>query len=102
MTATTFSPDSTKDLRDSTANSGVPMNIIRISITSITFLFYLLTLRSYKFNLSLNFPLFLAKRIVFKGQRTFSKLIVRVTFSDFAFAIMYITLYLDNLLVFTD
>jgi len=52
----------------------------------------LLTLRSYKFNLSLNFPYFLAKRITLEGNRTFSKLIVRVTIGALALAIMAIIL----------
>ena len=65
-------------------------------------MFYLLTLRSYKFNLSLNFPLFLAKRIVFRGQRTFSKLIIRVTIGALALAILAITLSVAILRGFKD
>lgn len=53
---------------------------------------FLLTLRSYKFNLSLNFPFFLAKRITLEGERTFSKLIVRVTIAALALAIAAIIL----------
>lgn len=51
---------------------------------------FLLTLRRYKFNLSLNFPYFLAKRITLFGNRTFSKLIVRVTVGALTLAIMAI------------
>jgi len=40
----------------------------------------------------LNFPLFLARRVIFKGQRTFSKLIVRVTIGALALAIFAIVL----------
>jgi len=40
----------------------------------------------------LNFPYFLAKRITFVGQRTFSKLIVRVTIGALALAIIAIIL----------
>lgn len=40
----------------------------------------------------LNFPLFLANRINIKGQRTFSKLIVRVTISALSIAIIAILL----------
>lgn len=40
----------------------------------------------------MNFPLFIAKRIIFKGQRTFSKLIVRVTIGALALAIIAILL----------
>lgn len=53
---------------------------------------FLLTLRSYKFNLSLNFPFFLANRITLEGRRTFSKLILRVTIGALALAIMAIIL----------
>ena len=49
-----------------------------------------ITLRSYKFNLSLNFPFFLAKRITLSGNRTFSKLIVRVTIGALTLAILAI------------
>lgn len=41
---------------------------------------------------SLNFPYFLAKRIIFTGTRTFSKLIVRVTIGALALAISAIIL----------
>ncbi|MFZ4862767.1 ABC transporter permease [Sphingobacterium sp. Mn56C] len=40
----------------------------------------------------MNFPLFLARRVIFKGQRTFSKLIVRVTIGALALAIFAIVL----------
>ncbi|NGM61852.1 ABC transporter permease [Sphingobacterium sp. SGG-5] len=40
----------------------------------------------------MNFPLFLAKRIIFQGERTFSKLIVRVTIGALALAILAIIL----------
>lgn len=40
----------------------------------------------------MNFPLFLANRIIFKGERTFSKLIVRVTIGAMALAIIAILL----------
>lgn len=53
---------------------------------------FLLTLRSYKFNLILNFPFFLANRITLEGRRTFSKLILRVTIGALALAIMAIIL----------
>lgn len=49
-------------------------------------------MRSYKLYFSLNFPLFLANRIIFKGERTFSKLIVRVTIGAMALAIIAILL----------
>jgi len=50
----------------------------------------------------LNFPLFLANRIVLKGQRTFSKLIVRVTIGALALAIMAIILSVAILRGFKD
>ncbi len=62
----------------------------------------LLTLRSYKLYFSLNFPLFLAGRIIFKGQRTFSKLIVRVTIGALALAIIAILLSVAILRGFKD
>lgn len=40
----------------------------------------------------MNFPFFLAKRITLEGQRTFSKLIVRVTIGALALAIMAVIL----------
>ena len=40
----------------------------------------------------MNFPFFLAKRITLSGQRTFSKLIVRVTIGALTLAIMAIIL----------
>lgn len=52
--------------------------------------------------MSLNFPLFLAKRVVLKGQRTFSKLIVRVTIGALALAIMAILLSVAILRGFKD
>lgn len=62
----------------------------------------LLTLRSYKLYFSLNFPLFLANRIIFKGERTFSKLIVRVTIGALALAIIAILLSVAILRGFKD
>ncbi|WP_392469189.1 ABC transporter permease [Sphingobacterium cellulitidis] len=59
-------------------------------------------MRSYKFNLSLNFPYFLAKRITLEGNRTFSKLIVRVTVGALALAIMAIILAVAILNGFKD
>ena len=50
----------------------------------------------------MNFPLYLAKRIIFKGQRTFSKLIVRVTIGALALAIMSILLSVAILRGFKD
>lgn len=50
----------------------------------------------------MNFPLFIAKRIVFKGQRTFSKLIVRVTIGALALAIIAILLSVAILRGFKD
>lgn len=50
----------------------------------------------------MNFPLFLAKRIVIKGQRTFSKLIVRVTIGALALAILAIVLSVAILRGFKD
>jgi len=59
-------------------------------------------LRSYKLYLSLNFPLFLANRIVLKGERTFSKLIVRVTIGALSLAIIAIILSVAILRGFKD
>ena len=59
-------------------------------------------MRSYKLNLSLNFPFFLARRIVFKGHRTFSKLIVRVTIGALALAVIAIILSVAILRGFKD
>lgn len=50
----------------------------------------------------MNFPLFVAKRIIFKGQRTFSKLIVRVTIGALALAIIAILLSVAILRGFKD
>jgi lipoprotein-releasing system permease protein len=50
----------------------------------------------------LNFPLFIARRIIFKGQRTFSKLIVRVTIGALALAIIAILLSVAILRGFKD
>ncbi|MCI0919746.1 ABC transporter permease [Sphingobacterium rhinopitheci] len=50
----------------------------------------------------MNFPLFLAGRIIFKGQRTFSKLIVRVTIGALALAIIAILLSVAILRGFKD
>ncbi|ERJ59960.1 ABC transporter permease [Sphingobacterium paucimobilis] len=50
----------------------------------------------------MNFPLFIAKRIIFKGQRTFSKLIVRVTIGALALAIIAILLSVAILRGFKD
>ncbi len=47
-------------------------------------------MRSYKLYFSLNFPIFLANRIIFKGQRTFSRLIVRVTIGAMSLAVIAI------------
>lgn len=47
---------------------------------------------SYKLNFTLNFSYFLAKRIMFMGHRTFSKLIVRVTIGALALAISAIVI----------
>lgn len=62
----------------------------------------LLTLQSYKLYFSLNFPLFLAGRMIFQGQRTFSKLIVRVTIGALALAIIAILLSVAILRGFKD
>lgn len=59
-------------------------------------------MRSYKLYFSLNFPLFLANRIIFKGQRTFSKLIVRVTIGALSLAIIAIVLSVAILRGFKD
>ncbi|TDQ79874.1 ABC transporter permease [Sphingobacterium yanglingense] len=50
----------------------------------------------------MNFPLFIARRIIFKGQRTFSKLIVRVTIGALALAIIAILLSVAILRGFKD
>ncbi len=50
----------------------------------------------------MNFPLFLAKRIIFQGERTFSKLIVRVTIGALALAILAIILSVAILRGFKD
>lgn len=50
----------------------------------------------------MNFPLFLARRIVIKGHRTFSKLIVRVTIGALALAILAIVLSVAILRGFKD
>ena len=50
----------------------------------------------------MNFPLFLARRIIFQGQRTFSKLIVRVTIGALALAILAIILSVAILRGFKD
>lgn len=50
----------------------------------------------------MNFPFFLAKRIVFKGHRTFSKLIVRVTIGALALAVIAIILSVAILRGFKD
>lgn len=50
----------------------------------------------------MNFPLFIAKRIIFKGQRTFSKLIVRVTIGALALAVIAILLSVAILRGFKD
>jgi len=50
----------------------------------------------------LNFPLFLAKRVIFQGERTFSKLIVRVTIGALALAILAIILSVAILRGFKD
>jgi lipoprotein-releasing system permease protein len=50
----------------------------------------------------LDFPLFLARRIVIKGHRTFSKLIVRVTVGALALAILAIILSVAILRGFKD
>lgn len=49
-------------------------------------------MRSYKLYFSLSFPLFLASRIVLKGERTFSKLIIRVTIGALSLAVIAILL----------
>lgn len=50
----------------------------------------------------MNFPFFIAKRIIFKGQRTFSKLIIRVTIGALALAIIAILLSVAILRGFKD
>lgn len=50
----------------------------------------------------MNFPLFIAKRIIFRGQRTFSKLIVRVTIGALALAVIAILLSVAILRGFKD
>ncbi len=50
----------------------------------------------------MNFPLFIARRIISKGQRTFSKLIVRVTIGALALAIIAILLSVAILKGFKD
>lgn len=50
----------------------------------------------------MNFPLFIAKRIIFKGERTFSKLIVRVTIGALSLAIIAIILSVAILRGFKD
>ena len=50
----------------------------------------------------MNFPLFLANRIILKGQRTFSKLIVRVTIGALSIAIIAILLSVAILNGFKD
>lgn len=50
----------------------------------------------------MNFPLFLAQRIILKGQRTFSKLIVRVTIGALALAVVAILLSVAILQGFKD
>src|SRR5690606_40877237 len=69
--------------------------LFRSSILFITF-------AKVQINFSLDFPLFLAKRIAIKGQRTFSKLIVRVTIAALALAILAIVLSVAILRSFKD
>lgn len=61
-----------------------------------------ITFAKVQINFSLDFPLFLAKRIAIKGQRTFSKLIVRVTIAALALAILAIILSVAILRGFKD